>query len=66
VDSIGPEAGATVTFLNRAPQYGQFSEDMQSFVIYANDPHVETLTSSTGGQSERVCMREYHGVRIPK
>jgi len=66
VDTIGPGVGTTVTFLNRAPQYGQFSEDMQSFVIYATDPHVETLTFSTGGQVERVCMREFHGVRIPK
>jgi hypothetical protein len=39
---------------------------MQSFVIYSNDPHVETLTFSNGGQAERVCVREYHGVRIPK
>jgi hypothetical protein len=65
-DAIGPGVGTTVTFLNRAPQYGQFSEDMQSFVIYSNDPHVETLTFANGGQVDRVCMREYHGVRIPK
>jgi hypothetical protein len=65
-DLIGPGVGTTVTFLNRAPAYGQFSEDMQSFVLYANDPHVEKFTFSNGGEAERVCVREFHGVRIPK
>ena len=61
----GPYPRLTVTFTNAPLVQGQFAEDMQSFVAYRIGLTVENAWFSTGGQRERICMREYHGVRIP-
>jgi len=66
-DTTGPNAGSdnTVTFTNAPKTQGQFSADMQSFVATLVTVGVETATSRNG-PSERICMREWHGVRLPK
>ena len=64
-DTNGPNAGNTVTFTNGPPVHGQFADDMQSFVAYRIAPMTEMGRFALGGQFERICMRELHGVRIP-
>jgi hypothetical protein len=64
-DTSGPNAGNTVTFTNGSLVQGQFSDDMQSFVAYRIGLETEIGSFAKGGQFERICMRELHGVRIP-
>jgi hypothetical protein len=64
-DTSGPNNGNTVTFTNGPLVQGQFADDMQSFVAYRIGLTTETGSFASGGQFERICMRELHGVRIP-
>lgn len=65
VDLSGVNVGNTVTFSNSPVTRGQFSADMQSFVARRIGLGVETGSFAFGGQFERMCMREIHGVRLP-
>ena len=65
VDTSGPNAGNTVTFYNSPQMRGQFSADMQSFVMRRIGLGVETGYFAFGGAFDRICMREMHGVRLP-
>ena len=64
-DTSGPNNGNTVTFTNGPLVQGQFADDMQSFVAYRIGLTTENGSFAWGGEFERICMRELHGVRIP-